>query len=207
MLSRRDWMTTCSGNSSELRNCTYAAMIAFCSSSDLSAKLMLATMSTARSVPSFITTTSSLTSLTSKYRWVAGPGFAPASFLDCISGIVESILGVVDAAGVHHERKLGELGRRERIFPDARRGRRRRRRRDDSPQLGVGIFLVPRTKSGAAERLHQVEHEEMKRLAVDAEKGEDAAKRERRNADEQKQAEVGQLVLQEHDAGRQEQDE
>src|SRR5688572_1438063 len=205
MFSLRDWMTICSGNSSELRNCTYAAMIAFCSSSDLSAKLMLATMSTARSVPSFMITTSSLISLMSKYRWVAGPGFGPESFLDCISGIL--VFGVVDASRVHHERKLGELGSRERLLPDARHGRGRGRFPDDVHQFTVRVFLVPHAQSRTAERLDEVQAEEMERLAIDAKKSEDAADDERQDADEQEQSEIRQLILDEHHEYRDEQDQ
>src|SRR3989339_1306265 len=59
-------------------------MMASCSSADFSAKLMLETSRTARTVPSLSRTMSSRISAISKKRSVDGPGFGLASFLDCI---------------------------------------------------------------------------------------------------------------------------
>src|SRR5688572_3112027 len=102
-------------------------IIASCSSSDLSEKLTLETISTARIVPSFITTMSSRISAISRKRWVEAAGFVPASFLLCICCSFAILLfGAIDAAGVHDERQVGQARRGRRFLPDLRRDGRRR---------------------------------------------------------------------------------
>src|SRR3989339_2067852 len=63
-------MIICSGYSKLFKKLTYEETIAFCSSSDFSAKLSEDTKITERRVPSFINSTLSRISEISKYFWV-----------------------------------------------------------------------------------------------------------------------------------------
>src|SRR3989339_1732980 len=183
--------------------------MAFCSSSDFRAKLILETMSTARSVPSFITTTSSLTSLKSRNFLVDGPALDPASFFDCMSFSVgmSGLVRVVDSSGVDHQSQFGQFGSRNPLLDQSLGWWGRRRGSHDLLQFRVSKCLVPDAQTRLAEGLYQVEQKIMERLAVNFQKGQHPAEHDHHHCQKDKKREVRQLKNDEQQSGHHQHDQ